>query len=82
MKKAKIELLLGRDDYLSITLLRIHREQMDIFQGEETRGSYWKNMLDNARNEEERKSNEKRKVQTEREWKANAEKAFQTRILN
>ena len=43
---------------------------MDIFQGEETRGSYWKNMLDNARNEEERKSNEKRKVQTEREWKA------------
>jgi hypothetical protein len=82
LKKAKIELLLGRDDYLSITLLRIHREQMDIFQGEETRGSYWKNMLDNARNEEERKSNEKRKVQTEREWKANAEKAFQTRILN
>jgi hypothetical protein len=50
---AKLSALLGHDDWLSRTLLRVHREQMGIFKADERLGpSYWAKKIDDAAEEE------------------------------
>jgi hypothetical protein len=50
---AKLSALLGRDDWLSRTLLRVHREQMGIFKSDDQFGpEYWAKKIDDAAEEE------------------------------
>ena len=52
LEKARVSVLLGHSDWLSQTLLRIHREQVGIFKGDEARDEYWRKKIDDAQEEE------------------------------
>ena len=71
LKNAKLDVLSGHADALSKTLLRVHSEQMTIFQGQKQRRSYWKTIIsENSKIELDAKENEA--------WKKKALSAFST----